>query len=401
MDALFNSSSPLQNLSEVAKSRSFKKSKKRNDTKRKIDEEENECYNSLMTIKRNQGNITPLVEISIEDFLHNRIHIFGRLLSTDVSQDNIDCITLNPISNQLIINKEIVGDKNITINKYIGSGSYGIVFNNDDGDTRYAIKFIKHSNNHFKEIEITKQISINNYSSQIPNFIYTAYYKLNCNKIEIKEEKREIEKTLNQCLSIQNENGTYSMIVLEYLDGTINEIIRPKICKIGDDDENIEIFKSIYSQAILALFIFHNKFKYFHNDAHSNNFFFKKVIKNNKYFHYKINDNNFYVKNVGYLVVLADYGLAEPINMDDEYNKKIFNDYNKILSDIHSLCLFKYKKYYETKKSIISNLMQLINKISVINELDFIKEILTKFYDIHKIPEASEIINSNPYTCNY
>jgi hypothetical protein len=47
--------------------------------------------------------------------------------------------------------------------------------------------------------------------------------------------------------------------------------------------------------------------------------------------------------------------------------------------------------------------MQLTNGMYLpsINELNFIIEILTKFYDINKIPKASEIINSNPYTCDY
>ena len=60
---------------------------------------------------------------------------------------------------------------------------------------------------------------------------------------------------------------------------------------------------------IISIYLFHNKFNYFHNDTHLSNFLYKKVIADEKYFHYKIGDNHYYIKNCGYVVV-SDYGLS-------------------------------------------------------------------------------------------
>jgi hypothetical protein len=48
---------------------------------------------------------------------------------------------------------------------------------------------------------------------------------------------------------------------------------------------------------IISLYLYHNKFNYYHNDAHLNNFFYKKVIKDDKYLYYKIGEDKYYIKN--------------------------------------------------------------------------------------------------------
>ena len=384
MNALFDDNSDKVNNDSISRG-------KRGNRTIEIEEKEYRCQESLTTIKNSQGIIEPLVEISIDNFLTNRIAIYQNMTEPD-DDNEIDCIALNQDTTKLTI----LG--NLFINKYIGSGAYGVVFNNEDGNTRYAIKFIKHSTFHLNEIRTMKDISTINSSIHIPNFIYTAYYKLNCKKIDIPENN--IAVVLNQCLSIDNDTGKYSMIVLEYLDGTLHQLLRTIIGNTINADNN-EILKSIYSQALLSLYIFHNKFNYYHKDSHLSNFFYKKVIKDNKYFHYQINGQNYYIKNVGYLIVLADYGLAEKKSETFDLNK-IHEDYKQIISSILITCLNKYRQFYIDdkidKRKIISANFTMEDKSSF-NEFKLIDDLLKYFFVItpQSIPSSSEIINSKPY----
>ena len=193
------------------------------------------------------------------------------------------------------------------------------------------------------------------------------------------------------------------MIVLEYLDGTLHQLLRTIIGNTINtiNADNNEILKSIYSQALLSLYIFHNKFNYYHKDSHLSNFFYKKVIKDNKYFHYQINGQNYYIKNVGYLIVLADYGLAEKKSETFDLNK-IHEDYKQIISSILITCLNKYRQFYIDdkidKRKIISANFTMEDKSSF-NEFKLIDDLLKYFFVItpQSIPSSSEIINSKPY----
>jgi hypothetical protein len=365
------SSSSLKVISEIGRTRnSSSSSNDRKYKKTKVlntrEKQEIECYTAISELKRLNSKIININEIEIKDFLNERNIKFGNLVEKyNDTDDEINCIELNK-DGKLEINKN-----GIIIDKYIGSGSYGIVFINDDRTARYAIKFIKQDK---REIEIMKEISKKNSKLEepIPNYIYTAHYYLNCNKIEIKDNK--ITSTLDKCLSLKSD-GKYSMIIIEHLDGTINEIL-------GDDirpeEEKIKLYKSIFGQMIISLYLYHNKFNYYHNDAHLNNFFYKKVIKDDKYLYYKIGEDKYYIKNEGYLVILGDYGLAS--NITDDKKKRIM-DYKHIISYIHSLCI--YNEYYGSKRKIIENLMRLTNQRSIIpeeiTELDVVKDLLKIF----------------------
>ena len=72
-----------------------------------------------------------------------------------------------------------------------------------------------------------------------------------------------------------------------------------------------DLIKFIFTFVILlSIYLLHNKFNYYHNDAHLKNFLYKKVQADETYFHYKITKNgttnNYYIKNEGYIVVLSD-----------------------------------------------------------------------------------------------
>lgn len=389
--------------SESSSSRSRKPKKQRLTRLTTHDINEVACYRAIAELKSINPGIIAINEIHINEFLTDRNTRFKTLIKNynddDINENCIKLINNGDNGDNLKINFE---KENIIIDKYIGSGCYGLVFINKDRTARYAIKFIKHSSTYLDEINIMKRISILNSSLQqpIPNFIYTAYYHINCNKIEF-EDNAGIVSKLNKCLSFNfdstSTNEKYSMAIIEHLDGTINDILRDimLICSRN----NAEIFKSIFTQAILSLYIFHNKFEYLHNDTHVNNFFYKKIIKDDRYFYYNIGQQNFYVKNVGYLVVLADYGLAS--NITSDINTRIM-EYKHIISYIHSLCINNYRAYYTIEqKKIIQNAMTFINEAVRFSqnktELDFINDLLN-FYNIEKTMIETNIINLIPYT---
>ena len=72
----------------------------------------------------------------------------------------------------------------------------------------------------------------------------------------------------------------------------------------------------------ICVFLLH-KIGYYHNDTHLGNFFYKRIINNdNEYYHYNINGNNYYLKNVGFFIVLGDYGKTSKISKNKQKRQK-------------------------------------------------------------------------------
>ena len=200
-------------------------------------------------------------------------------------------------------------------------------------------------------------------NNNIPNYINIIDFHLNCNVITY---RNDILKGINTCLK----KDKYSMIVLEYFDGTIFELINANFsifARSAISDDKKQLFYSIFAQLLITIYLFHNKFNYYHNDAHLNNFLYKKVNNDNKYFHYKIGDKNYYIRNCGYLIVLSDYGLATQIIRTDvnDYKMHALKDYEDILSK-----MLLYIKTIDTTKNI-SNLREYINMSSLKNKTRF------------------------------
>ena len=382
-----------QNITPIDRSNNRRKKKRR------IDHQVG-CDKLLAKVAK---NTEPINEKDIHMFLEHRKSNLDRLEEIEIDDTPIDCINIT--DGNLIIDKSIVNDETITISKYIYNGSYGVVFVNSENT--FVIKFIRNTSANSTEIKIMLDIRKKNKENQIPNFINIYYFRLNCIKItNTQEQDNNIVKALENCLVIDhNKSGKYSVIILEYFDGTILNLLNPILHNSTLNPENIELFSSIFAQALLSLLILHNKFKYYHKDAHLNNFFYKKVIPDNKYFHYKINETNYYIKNCGYLIVLADYGITEEINDIDI--AKIFKDYSNLLCYINSLCLFKYNELYANAayyKKKFTNFMKFANGIeaSSISVGDFIKSLLTYFFQIKTSLGSGETkINEVPYECNY
>jgi hypothetical protein len=333
----------------------------------------------------------------IIDFLRIRNEIFGIKLPDTLNETYIDCINIG--HNDILINNEniITDEKIIKIEKYLSNGCYGSIFiASVDGLNKYVIKFMDSHATNINEIKAMIKIkqTLKDDIPPIPNFIYMAYYYLNCNKIT---------NTTTQINDIKSYVTTnYSLIVLEYFDNTLYNLLSSIYSSSMSIEDKIELYNSLFTQMILSIYIFHNKFNYIHNDAHLRNFLYKTVNKEDNYFYYIINEKTYFVKNCGYLVVLSDYGLVEEIN-ETTTKKKIFKDYSVIISQL----LNNIPNISNIDQIFYTNYIMNICKCSVakgiiyddIDEKYFLETILVKYLNIKNIIPGS-LINNFPYICN-
>ena len=352
--------------------------------------------------KNNLIHSNDITELNANDYLELRKTKNAILDTFELKKEEQDCIVINSGDNTIKINETLIQSKNITINKYIANGCYGVIFvSSVEDDDIYVIKFIKNNPNNKNEITTMIDIKRNN-NTYIPNFINIAYYHLNCNRITHQDTDNKILTGIKNCLKTDK----YSMIVLEYFDGTIFDLINsnfPLFPPIKNfTDEKIELFNSIFAQLIITIFLFHNKFEYYHNDTHLKNFLYKKVNADDKYFHYKIGDNNYYIKNCGYVIVLSDYGLSKKINeyYTNKDKKNKLKDYEDVLNKI-SLYLKNIFKNNNIKE--FTHYKDMSNKknktdFSSFDEFEFLNYMMTTILNIKttRIDDMT-LINNIPY----
>jgi hypothetical protein len=321
--------------------------------------------------------------IDIDTYLNSRISKIKELSSFTDKTTEEDCIIFDHEKNNIKINDTLINSKNITISKYISKGCYGIILVSSalQNEPEYVIKLIIYNNNNKHEINTMIDIKQKN-NTNIPNFINIAYYHLKCNKI-IHNENNLLKR-----VSYFLKDKQYTMLILEYFDGDVYNLLYT-------NKDNIDLIKFIFSQLLLSIYLLHNKFHYYHNDAHLRNFLYKNVIQDSRYFHYQISGNNFYIKNYGYVIVLSDYGLSTPI---EHYNINILKDYYTILFEIKRYLFNEIINDNKTKFEEYLSLNFSKSNILDFNELDFLKFIMINILNINTtISESEKTINSSPY----
>ena len=331
--------------------------------------------------------------INVIEYLNSRIYRHEELDSYELDTTEKDCIIINEEDNSVKINNELINSNNITISKYISNGCYGVIFvsSETDGGITYVIKLIINNieNKNANEIQTMIDIKRGN-NTYIPNFINISYYHLNC-KIN-NSNSNAIINGINICLK----KRPYTMLIMEYFDDEIYSLLR-EVPGIPSSISFI-IKKCIYSQILLSIYLLHNKFNYYHNDAHLKNFLYKKVQADETYFHYKITKNgttnNYYIKNEGYIVVLSDFGLSQKKENREE-ELIITDDYYKILFELRSYILANANTTIKDKFNVFFSAM--IRSTSF-NEFEFLNFMLIDILDIKTtITPEDRIINDTPY----
>jgi hypothetical protein len=250
-----------------------------------------------------------------QDLLINKFEYYNKIIKylKDINFKSKNCITLTSHNNKYLLTD------NIKLYKQIGTKSvFGIVYKAKNINKSYKSipKFVvkiqlqtKEFKNELSIFKIFSSYAFKNNIIHIPLY----YYDCLCNNI-IKEPA--YPKLLAEAKKLYK---FYSIILYERADGDLKSFITSR-------NYNENIWKNIYEQIYMSIFIIHN-LGYLHNDAHSGNFIYRK-IKKRGCFHYKINGEDYYIENLGYIWMIWDYGNTRDAKLQASY--AMLEDYYRI-----------------------------------------------------------------------
>lgn len=270
----------------------------------------------------------------------------------------------------------------IILRKRIGSKSrYGIIYltTNKYTNKKFATKLTIMNDSNYNEILIATRLSKISLRNLSPHFlfVYKSFY----------------------CINNKSDNNIPDLIKKHNYYISVNELINGNLKQYFELNLSYEFILNAFQQIIISILSFH----YFtggtyHSDCHYKNFLYVK-IKSGGYFHYRIFGNNYYIKNMGYLWLIWDFGLARD---DMIYKLQRIKDYFRII-DFFDLSLnLTNKNIFNIAKNILS--YQFNYQLYFGNsDRKFFDEcikknnILLTFKDLSK---SFKIINKKPYIIN-
>jgi hypothetical protein len=270
--------------------------------------------------------------------------------------------------------------KRIIVNKILGEGQKGIVFdgyfkpdikNQNYGKAlKIAIKISDYTVRNDREAGVFKKLTSFVLKNKCPHFPI-SFGILQCNKTKIIEEIQSSSLKLNiskhKNLEILKENE-YLITIVELADGIFRDIMDATTAK------NINILYNCSIQCLISIIFFNKYMNLCHDDSHYNNFIYFK-IKPGGYFHYNIYEVDYYLKNVGYLMMINDFGLVEDLTPDN------------LLTDITT-----FIKWLDNIR--FNKIKQTLTSETNINKQSFYDYIFNK----KKIDEPKEIIQKRLYS---
>jgi len=136
---------------------------------------------------------------------------------------------------------------------------------------------------------------------------------------------------------------------MEYADGNLN-----KLYKDEDIFFNKKIIKNIIFQILMGILVMQKILFMVHNDLYIKNIFYKKISKSNiKYFEYNINGEKFYLENIGFLIMIADFGNSQSLLIPESDNRYTYSKIKNMIKNNYDLVLLnKILFSYEYKKII-------------------------------------------------
>jgi len=324
--------------------------------------------------------LSPLKNIEILKTEKDRIENYDilRKYINKITQKKItDCIVYNAVKkNYYIFNKLLLKYKISKRNKteLIYISSYD---NKQDRIVNYAIKILNNKNTVFNikpELRTLEYLTNLNLDLECPHFIITYdIFKCNRKKIKnIKEYPKDIIKLLDK-------KGDLIFILTELTEGNLDSFINKIILK--NLQETKTLFLNTLAQIFLAIIFFHNKVNAIHADVHAKNFQYFKT-SGDGYYHYNLFGTDYYLKDMGYLWVLCNFGMAVPFMNSDEKNI-----YKK---DEITKRLFNYNTLKKKRNIDFLNYFGKANKYNITFDLELI---LNKEYIFGGFPKASYITN--------
>jgi hypothetical protein len=331
-------------------------------TYNKIEKECNEIIDKNIVAKKIANIFKPLLYKYSGDIIDriNYYKIIHKYIKEYKETSNNNCFR-NYKKELFIIGKRII------VNKILGKGEKGIVFDGyfipDIANKQYgkalkiAIKISDYTIRNDREAEIFKKTTSLVLKKKCPHFPI-SFGVLKCDK------NVSIIKTN---LEILNQNE-YLITVVELADGIFRDIMNITTVK------TINILYNCSIQCLISIIFFNKYLNLCHDDAHYNNFIYFK-IKSGGYFHYNIYGIDYYLKNIGYLIMINDFGLVEDLTS------------NNLLTDITTFIKWLDNiRFNQIKQSIITE--------ANINKQSFYDYIFNK----KKIEEPKEITQKRLYS---
>ncbi len=274
--------------------------------------------------------------------------------------NDYECIKLTQKDNQYLLTD------NILLYKQIGSISiYGAIYKSKNINTTYKAipEFVS-------KIQLNTDVFNNEYrilklilKLQKQFLLFPMIYKIiRCNNL-IRDNKYPpiLAKAPKQYKK-------YSIVLYELCEGDLNTFL------ISNNNLDEKIWKNIYEQIFMSIFAYHSIFLEFHNDTHFKNFLYRK-IQPGGCFCYIINGEKYYIENLGYILMLWDYGNSQPLHKLSD--STWLNDYNII-----NLCMQKsndnQKGYLPKEINIPESILKL--------QKDLANHIYYKSYKTNTLP---------------
>lgn len=328
-------------------------------------------------------------DFNIGDY-HSRIKNYNQLLPLFRKIDKSQCLkSIHKHGDEYYYE---INNGLITLKRRIGSNSrYGIIFlsTNKVNKTMFATKLmIKDKYNH-NEIIIAEKLSNITLKDKNPHFLL-VFKHLDCDK----------SKSTDNNIPTIIKGDDYYICVNELVSGNLKQFI-------NEHFNNQEFILNALQQVLISILSFHfYTGGYYHNDCHYKNFLYHK-IQPGGYFHYKLFGKDIYVKNMGFLFLIWDFGLArtEPV-----YKEQHIKDYFRIID------------FFDTHHSTIMNLdnnsSRNIDKLGISkiardilrhentfyneyghSDKKFFEQLLFRFTNLYSFDydKKHKIINKSPY----
>jgi len=285
------------------------------------------------------------------------------------------------VDNELYLGNRIVLD-----NQLGNPGRYGIVYKGyykpistiQKKDLnkllKFAVKICEITKKNKKEIKIGKKINKLLIDMKCPHFLFSYGYLTCKNKKNIFND-------------IPYVNNAY-FIINELATNTLSSLI---VDLYDNDKKNLnKIMQNAFMQIFMSMMFFNKYAKYNHNDTHINNFLYIK-IKEGGYFHYKLFGVDYYIKNIGYLWVINDFGLASALT-SIKHDLLFFTNFM-----IKNIISYEEHKLFNTNiNDFFINLAKILNiKNSRLNDvINFMHKTCSDDFTTDK---PTDIINKTPY----
>lgn len=266
--------------------------------------------------------------------------------------------------------------------KILGKGSEGLILSTHNN--KYTIKIYRISR--FKDKMFINILSYLQNNKKLPKNIYKSYFctykKNNLNRYISNNNLPEyfgyknnnnlvnLSKKYNMKIKLFEIMETYEMDLKYFL-----EIIKNKNIDI---QIKINIITSLFLQGILSIYWLYMDKGIVHNDINYNNFLVKKTKKLK--LSIEINNKIYKIDLYGYYLVIADFGFARTIELDNykNYPQKIISLMLNELNPMDDIQLFigLFRKRFLNNYSI--------HNIKINNSIFNIGDIRTSFKDMIK-----------------